>query len=94
MTCPNCQSANRPSARFCEECGTKLPRACPQCGAAVGPAAKFCGECGPALAAAPAPAASAPPLTLEEQFRSFQQRLPSSFRFESFQLWSDTGTDR
>ena len=37
MACPHCQHANRPGARFCEECGTPLPRACGACGAASRP---------------------------------------------------------
>jgi class 3 adenylate cyclase/tetratricopeptide (TPR) repeat protein len=45
MQCPRCQHANRPGARFCEECATPLTRACNACGAALSAAAKFCPEC-------------------------------------------------
>jgi class 3 adenylate cyclase len=45
MTCPNCQHANRPGAKFCEECATSLTRTCAQCGNRVSPTAKFCPEC-------------------------------------------------
>src|SRR5688500_13451842 len=45
MPCPRCQHVNRPGARFCEECGTPLPRACGACGADMSATAKFCPEC-------------------------------------------------
>src|ERR1041384_5749986 len=32
MTCPQCQQQNPPSAKFCNNCGSKLERACPACG--------------------------------------------------------------
>ena len=64
MRCPN-EHENPAGAKFCNECGAKLPVGCPGCGAAITPTAKFCSECGAALtpAAAPAapPAAPAPP---------------------------------
>ncbi len=51
MNCPRCQSANRPTARFCQNCGAPLAIQCPQCGANAEPGAKFCDNCGAALAA-------------------------------------------
>jgi class 3 adenylate cyclase/tetratricopeptide (TPR) repeat protein len=48
MKCPACQHENRPVAKFCEECGTSLPRRCVACGAALSGSAKFCPECGQA----------------------------------------------
>jgi class 3 adenylate cyclase len=54
MQCPKCSATARVGAKFCEECGTALPRACPACGMWVGPQARFCGDCGTALANAPA----------------------------------------
>src|ERR1700693_188354 len=45
MTCPRCQHANPPGAKFCEECATPLNRTCAQCGNQVSPTAKFCPEC-------------------------------------------------
>jgi class 3 adenylate cyclase/tetratricopeptide (TPR) repeat protein len=45
MTCPSCQHANRPGAKFCEECATPLTRTCAQCGNQVSPTARFCPEC-------------------------------------------------
>jgi class 3 adenylate cyclase/tetratricopeptide (TPR) repeat protein len=48
MLCPNCQTINPPSARFCMECGTHL-LICPNCRTANLPVAKFCIECGQEL---------------------------------------------
>jgi len=48
MLCPNCQTINPPSAKFCMECGIHL-LICPNCRTANLPAAKFCIECGQAL---------------------------------------------
>jgi class 3 adenylate cyclase/tetratricopeptide (TPR) repeat protein len=54
MKCPRCQHANRPDAKFCEECAAPLARACANCGAPLSPTAKFCSECAhPAGPAAP-----------------------------------------
>ena len=58
--CPRCRHANRPDARFCEQCGAPLPRACSACGAALPPAAKFCAQCGHAAGAPASPAFGAP----------------------------------
>ncbi|MGE4091783.1 MAG: adenylate/guanylate cyclase domain-containing protein [Candidatus Binatia bacterium] len=49
MHCPQCQHQNSDTAKFCEECGTKLLNACPQCGHQASSAAKFCVECGESL---------------------------------------------
>src|SRR5262249_58149363 len=53
MQCPHCQHVNNETAKFCEECGTRLARTCPACGHEVSPTAKFCPECGTALVAGP-----------------------------------------
>jgi class 3 adenylate cyclase/tetratricopeptide (TPR) repeat protein len=65
MNCARCQHDNRPAARFCEECGTRLARACASCGAELSPTAKFCPECGQAAdrEALPAPPRLARPDT-------------------------------
>ncbi|WP_043285869.1 adenylate/guanylate cyclase domain-containing protein [Paraburkholderia oxyphila] len=55
MHCTNCGCENLPGAKFCEACGTNLPRACPRCGHEATPSAKFCNECGAPLTEAPAP---------------------------------------
>ncbi len=46
MQCPKCQHDNRATAKFCEECGAKLPQTCPACGHEVRPQARFCDSCG------------------------------------------------
>jgi class 3 adenylate cyclase len=80
MICPNCQHENRPSAKFCGKCRTKLQRVCPGCGAEVVPGNPFCDECSADLSTAAATAASPQLPTLETQFSSFQRDLPQSFR--------------
>jgi class 3 adenylate cyclase/tetratricopeptide (TPR) repeat protein len=79
VTCENCGSANKGTAKFCAECGTVLARACPSCGAAVQPDQRFCDECGapqnqrPAAAArrassvAPSPVSSSPAQVAERR---------------------------
>src|SRR5215831_11405412 len=49
MQCPHCQHVNNETAKFCEECGTRLVRTCPACEHEVSPTAKFCPECGTPL---------------------------------------------
>ncbi len=49
MVCPNCQSENRDSAKFCDNCGTTLHLNCLNCGTANRPGAKFCDNCGHTL---------------------------------------------
>jgi class 3 adenylate cyclase len=46
MQCPKCQFENPDSAKFCNECGSKLEFACQQCGKGNPPGSKFCNECG------------------------------------------------
>jgi adenylate cyclase len=65
VICQGCGHDNRAAAKFCEECGSPLPRQCPACGTAARAAAKFCDECGQALVpgapVAPAASPAAPP---------------------------------
>jgi class 3 adenylate cyclase/tetratricopeptide (TPR) repeat protein len=49
MQCPQCQFDNSDTAKFCEECGSKLALRCPSCGHEVRASAKFCPECGTSL---------------------------------------------
>jgi class 3 adenylate cyclase/tetratricopeptide (TPR) repeat protein len=49
MRCVNCGTENRPSAKFCDGCGSPLARTCPACGAAARTSARFCEACGAAL---------------------------------------------
>jgi len=46
MQCPECQSDNEASKKFCSNCGAKLQPTCPECGASILPADIFCGACG------------------------------------------------
>src|SRR5215475_8031410 len=49
MRCPSCNSQNPEDAKFCDACGTSMPRRCPACGATNRTTAKFCNECGASL---------------------------------------------
>ncbi len=46
--CPACQAEVGSKAKFCPECGEKMPvkKFCQECGAECGEKAKFCPECG------------------------------------------------
>jgi len=47
VVCPKCGNKNSQTAKFCNECGTKLgPATCSQCQAELPAGAKFCNECG------------------------------------------------
>lgn len=62
MECPDCGTGMPDIAKFCMECGKRLPvaeatRPCPRCGTPVAANARFCGECGlDQRRVAPAPA--------------------------------------
>jgi predicted ATPase/class 3 adenylate cyclase len=65
VKCPNCHADNRPDAKFCRECGTRVGGRCPACGASNEPDQKFCDECGtplfdPTLAGAPSAPVDSP----------------------------------
>lgn len=47
-TCPSCGAAVSATAKFCVECGAKIPtkKFCSNCGAELNGSAKFCPECG------------------------------------------------
>ena len=47
-TCPECGNAVPAGAKFCSNCGAKMPekKFCSNCGAQLAPTAKFCPECG------------------------------------------------
>lgn len=44
--CPDCGTANRPTARFCHRCGSSLGLSCARCGALNRPSSQFCKQCG------------------------------------------------
>lgn len=46
MKCPECQTDNPETRKFCRECGNKLPLICPNCSFENEPGDNFCGECG------------------------------------------------
>ena len=50
MRCPACDEEIPEGSKFCNACGTSLPRVCQACGEANAPRAKFCSECGTQLA--------------------------------------------
>ena len=49
MNCPNCQTANAESARFCSNCGHSLTLNCPNCSTENSLDANFCSNCGEQL---------------------------------------------
>jgi class 3 adenylate cyclase/tetratricopeptide (TPR) repeat protein len=64
MLCGECGLENRPSVRFCEQCGGRLEPTCTACGAIVPLNGKFCGRCGhPLTASAPLPTTGPAPDT-------------------------------
>jgi class 3 adenylate cyclase/tetratricopeptide (TPR) repeat protein len=52
MQCPQCQTENAFSQKYCGTCGNPLPVVCSACGSASAASQKFCGECGAPIAAA------------------------------------------
>jgi len=54
MKCSQCQHDAPSGAKFCAECGAKLPSICARCGTANVGAHKFCNQCGQSLDAEPA----------------------------------------
>jgi predicted ATPase/class 3 adenylate cyclase len=57
VICPACRVENRAAAKFCDSCGTPLPRACPTCATVLRAGARFCDECGRPVSAAATPEA-------------------------------------
>ena len=57
MHCPTCGSSHDDAARYCGQCGAKLPERCKGCAVVMAPGQRFCTHCGrPAEASAPSPA--------------------------------------
>ena len=46
MNCPNCQTANLETAKFCMNCGTPLAKRCSNCQTELPDEARFCLNCG------------------------------------------------
>ncbi len=53
MICPTCDAANPGGAKFCNNCGARLPEPCSACGTTNPAGAKFCNNCGSKLAGEP-----------------------------------------
>src|SRR2546425_544694 len=73
MRCPNCQTENPPTAKFCVECGNRLV-VCPNCGTINLPTAKFCLECGTQLTPISTPVSENSPL---QPFKNWRTISPS-----------------
>ncbi len=54
LACPTCGAENRPSNKFCKQCGAALARRCVQCSSPLDLDLSFCGECGAAQSEAQA----------------------------------------
>ncbi len=46
VRCPGCGEESAGGAKFCPQCGTRLPSACAACGAGLPAGARFCPDCG------------------------------------------------
>jgi membrane protease subunit (stomatin/prohibitin family) len=56
VDCPNCHTANAPTAKFCANCGKSMAPptvTCANCGEANAVGARFCGNCGQPLGPQP-----------------------------------------
>jgi class 3 adenylate cyclase len=51
MICPQCQTGNPDSAKFCMNCGTAFNTACSNCGSSLPANARFCMNCGQPVSA-------------------------------------------
>ena len=49
MQCTACNATVPEGSKFCQQCGTALPRACSSCGHVNLVQAKFCSECGASI---------------------------------------------
>jgi len=76
MQCPKCNNENPAAAKFCRECGEKLPTACPKCGNAVTPQDKFCMDCGEKLDGVAPAKSDAPMPKLEDMHAQLQNLIP------------------
>ena len=74
MKCPNCQTENPDTQKFCGECGTKLEKPCPNYGFNNPPQYKFCKACGHNLTQPSEPAPKE--LSFDEKIRKIQKYLP------------------
>jgi class 3 adenylate cyclase/tetratricopeptide (TPR) repeat protein len=75
MKCPNCQFENPESAKFCNECGSKLEIACPTCGKVNPLSSKFCNECGHKITII-SPVQTSKKFVFDEKLAKIQRYLP------------------
>jgi membrane protease subunit (stomatin/prohibitin family) len=54
IECGNCSNQVRAGAKFCDSCGTPMPKHCTNCNAGLSASAKFCAECGTPVSPPPA----------------------------------------
>ena len=81
MKCQKCGLENREGAKFCKQCGAELGRVCPKCGNKLSAEDQFCDECGASVGEqTPAVEGGSAKTTLEQQFTTFRESLPRSFR--------------
>jgi len=78
MTCPQCQTKNKPGRKFCTACGQALPLLCLQCGFANEPGDRFCGNCGTRLTTQP-PITSSQSSIVSYQSPIPNRQLPASY---------------
>jgi hypothetical protein len=74
MKCPECQTENPETRKFCRECGEKLLLVCPECNAENLPGDKFCGECGHSLTILSEPVPKL--LSPEQKIAKIQKYIP------------------
>ena len=74
MKCPECQSENRETVKFCEDCGAKMEMDCPNCSAKIPLGKKFCGQCGNNLSTLSE--ATPKELSFDEKLDKIQRYLP------------------
>jgi class 3 adenylate cyclase/tetratricopeptide (TPR) repeat protein len=76
LLCPSCQHENRPTAAFCEECGTRFERLCASCGNALRPTARFCDACGTSAPSLTQDASPEEPASAQETSRDPRNYTP------------------
>ena len=80
MHCSSCGAENRPSSKFCKQCGAELARVCPKCARPVDADASFCSECGAAVSSGASPGRGpvvVPPTAVADTTSTAELRLVS-----------------
>ncbi len=77
--CPECNGKLKADAKFCPNCGAKIPqKLCPGCKAPLKPGAKFCAACGTKLEDAPAPGPGPGPDAKAEPAPAASKKSPAA----------------